>query len=94
MGDGFARAASPIWVSYRKAVEDTYPVQDWVQPPGVVMARVDAETGLLAGPGTEKGYFLPFKAGTQPTETAPADGGGGGTSSGGSSGEDLLKQIY
>lgn len=89
-----SRAASPIWVSYRTAVEANYPVQDWVQPPGVVMARVDAESGLLAGPGTDKSYFLPFKAGTQPTESAQVDGNGDGVRPGGSRGEDLLKQIY
>jgi len=89
-----SRAASPIWVSYRQAVEANYPVRDWAQPPGVVMARVDAENGLLAGPGTEKSYFLPFKAGTQPTEVSQAPGDGSGAAPGGSSGEDLLKQIY
>ena len=42
---------------------------------------------------TEKSYFLPFKAGTQPTATAP-ENGGNGSSPGGATGEDLLKQIY
>ncbi|MBU1003055.1 MAG: PBP1A family penicillin-binding protein [Proteobacteria bacterium] len=88
-----SRAASPIWVDYRMAVEAEYPVEDFPQPPGIVMARIDAASGLLAGPKSEKTYFLPFKDGTQPTETAQDDGGGPSSSTS-SKGEDLLKQIY
>ncbi len=83
-----SRAALPIWVEYRQAVEENYPVQDFSQPPGIVMARIDAATGLLAGPGSEETYFLPFKEGTQPTETVPAGG------SPANKAEDLLKQVY
>jgi penicillin-binding protein 1A len=88
-----SRAASPIWVDYRMAVEEDYPVQDFEQPPGIVMARIDPETGLLAGPGSKESYFLPFKAGTQPVETAQ-ESGGGATGAGGSSSEDLMKQVF
>jgi len=83
-----SRAALPIWVEYRQAVEGKYPVQDFPQPPGIVMARIDAATGLLAGPKSEETYFLPFKEGTQPTETVPAEGGPA------TKAEDLLKQVY
>ncbi|MFP4212864.1 MAG: penicillin-binding protein 1A [Desulfohalobiaceae bacterium] len=62
-----SRAAVPIWLGYRQQVEDSYPVQDFTRPPGIVMARVDAENGLLAASGSEDSYLLPFKAGTQPT---------------------------
>ena len=90
-----SRAASPIWVNYRKAVEEDYPVQDFRQPPGVVMARIDPDSGLLAGPGSEQSYFLPFKSGTQPVRTAQ-DAGPGKTRPGssGSGGEDLMKQVF
>lgn len=88
-----SRAASPLWVNYRMAVEAEYPVEDFPQPPGIVMARIDAASGLLAGPKTEKTYFLPFKEGTQPTETAQ-DGAGGPSPTTSTKGEDLLKQIY
>ncbi len=63
-----SRAAAPIWLNYRQQVEDDYPVQDFSRPAGIVMARVDKENGLLAGPHTEKSTLLPFKAGTQPTK--------------------------
>ncbi|NJB68889.1 penicillin-binding protein 1A [Desulfobaculum xiamenense] len=88
-----SRAASPIWVDYRKAVEANYPEADFPQPPGIVMTRIDAATGLLAGPGTERSYFLPYKAGTQPTETAEPDATAP-TNGSSAAGENLLKQIF
>lgn len=87
-----SRAASSVWVDYRLSVEANYPERDFPQPPGIVMARIDAATGLLAGPGSEETYFLPFKAGTQPTETAKAGEGAGPSPTTSTKGEDLLKQ--
>jgi penicillin-binding protein 1A len=94
-----SRAASPIWVDYRKDVESDYPVQDFSKPRGIVMARVDAETGLLAGPDTEESFMIPFKAGTQPQRVSPSateDSGSGSDDGGGSSQQqgDRLKQIF
>ncbi len=96
-----SRAASPIWVEYRQAVEDDYPVQDFPKPEGIVMARIDAGKGLLAGPGTEKSLFLPFKAGTEPKETvqmpppaSQSQNSGQSSGSGPATGEELLKQIF
>ena len=88
-----SRAASPIWVAYRRQVEEKFPYQDFEQPPGIVMVRIDAKNGLLAGPNTTEDLFLPFKEGTQPTEVSR---GGGEVNSGGASGseEDLFKQVY
>ncbi|MEW5774001.1 MAG: PBP1A family penicillin-binding protein [Thermodesulfobacteriota bacterium] len=83
-----SRAALPIWIDYRKAVEENYPVTDFLQPPGIVMARIDAATGLLAGPNSAETYFLPFKEGAQPTDVTPASGSPSGKA------EDLLKQVY
>ncbi len=92
-----SRAASPIWVEYRKAVEDMYPVQDFIPPAGIVMAKIDPETGLLASPWTSKSIFLPFKSGTEPTMTARRpvrEGSSGEGAVGTGSDEDLLKQIF
>ncbi|WP_462324418.1 penicillin-binding protein 1A [Desulfoplanes sp.] len=92
-----SRAAAPIWVEYRKAVEDTYPVQDFSPPPDIVMARIDPQTGLLASPGAQKSIFLPFKAGTEPTQTSQVPsvpGGAGQSMMEPDSDEDLLKQIF
>ena len=49
------------------------PVRDFVQPPGIVVQRIDKAPGLLPAAGTE-GYDEVFLDGTVPTETAPAAG--------------------
>jgi len=93
-----SRAASPIWIDYRERVESEYTTQDFSKPPGIVMARIDAETGLLAGPDTEESFMIPFKAGTQPQKVSPSsgEGSGSGGGDGGSSQQqgDRLKQIF
>jgi len=86
-----SRAASPIWVSYRKKVEEDYPYQDFTQPPGIVMVRVDAKSGKLASPSSQKEFFLPFKVGTEPTEMATQGTSGG---DGPASADDLFKQTF
>lgn len=88
-----ARAALPAWLAYRQEVEGLYPVQDFAPPPGLIMARVDAQSGLLAGPGWQgQSYLLPFITGTQPMQLA---GKSGDTSHGSlSSEEKLLRQVF
>ena len=86
-----SRAASPIWVSYRKQVEDDYPYEDFTQPPGIVMVKVDGNTGKLASPSSAKEFFLPFKVGSEPTETARPYGGSGDAPA---SADDLFKQTF
>ncbi|WP_319467703.1 PBP1A family penicillin-binding protein [uncultured Pseudodesulfovibrio sp.] len=86
-----SRAASPIWVSYRKGVEEDYPYQDFTQPPGIVMVNVDANSGKLASSGSSKEFFLPFKEGTQPTERAGSGSAGSDTPA---SADDLFKQTF
>ncbi|MCF8029472.1 MAG: PBP1A family penicillin-binding protein [Desulfohalobiaceae bacterium] len=93
-----SRAAAPIWIDYWKRVQSGYPVLDFQKPQGIVMARVDAENGLLAGPGTEESYMIPFKAGTQPQKVSPAKSEGSNTGSDGGDGsshqDDRLKEIF
>jgi penicillin-binding protein 1A len=86
------RAALPIWLQYRQAVESQYPPADFPQPEGIVMVNVDAKTGLLAGSGGGESYFLPFKEGTEPTQQATA---GSVPTTGGApaAGDDLFKQF-
>ncbi len=84
-----SRAAGPIWVNYRKEVEPLYPATDFIQPEGIDMVRIDAKTGLLAGPSSKEVYFLPFKEGTAPTEVVTED-----AQDGVSAEDELLKQIF
>ncbi|WP_147821059.1 penicillin-binding protein 1A [Salidesulfovibrio onnuriiensis] len=87
-----SRAASPIWVDYRKVVEEDFPYQDFTQPPGVDMVRIDGRSGRLAGPNSKEVYFLPFKSGTQPSQMAASSGGGSGDAP--VSDDDLFKQVF
>jgi penicillin-binding protein 1A len=80
-----ARAASPVWLDYRREVEGKYPERGFEKPEGIVMAEIDAETGLLAGSDSGKTYTLPFRAGNQPSKIA----GRPGTTDSGS-----LKKIF
>lgn len=86
-----SRAASPLWVDYRRQVEEDFPYEDFTEPPGVVMVRVDGNTGKLASSGSDTEFFLPFKVGTEPTETA-APAGSREDSTG--SADDLFKQMF
>lgn len=89
-----ARAALPIWIDYRSKVEPDYPVQDFQAPPGIVMARVDARTGRLAGPGATEAYMLPFANGTEPLPSVGLDELDADPGSSNAGGESLLKQIF
>ena len=63
-----SRAASPIWIEFMQAVLKDKPVRAFQVPDGVVFAKIDAETGLLAIPESKKTIFECFKEGTVPTE--------------------------
>jgi penicillin-binding protein 1A len=72
------RTALPIFVDYMKSALRDEPVRDFPVPDGVVFARVDRATGLLAPPGDDKALFLPFRQGTAPLEMSPETDGPGG----------------
>jgi len=63
-----SRAASPIWLGFMKRILQDKPVRAFQLPEGVVFSKVDAETGLLPIPESEKTIFECFKEGTVPTE--------------------------
>ena len=68
-----SRAASPIFLYFMKKALEGTPVESFSPPEGVVFARIDPETGALAGPGSEKYIFECFLEGTEPVETVPED---------------------
>ncbi|MDY6952514.1 MAG: PBP1A family penicillin-binding protein [Thermodesulfobacteriota bacterium] len=63
-----SRAASPIWLGFMKAILHDKPVRAFPVPEGVVFAKIDTETGLLAIPESKETLFECFKEGTVPTE--------------------------
>jgi penicillin-binding protein 1A len=70
-GETGSRAASPIWLYFMSQVLKDQPVEDFPIPEGVVFAKIDAKTGLLASPYSEKTVFQAFKEGTEPKEYTP-----------------------
>jgi penicillin-binding protein 1A len=65
-----SRAASPIWLEYMKAVLEGKPIKHFPVPEGIVFAKIDGETGLLASPSSQNPFFECFKEGTTPTQYA------------------------
>ncbi len=68
LGETGSRAACPIWLDFMQAILKDKPVQVFQVPDGVVFAKIDAETGLLAVPESNHTVFECFKEGTVPTE--------------------------
>ncbi len=60
--------ASPIWLGFMQQVLEGKPVRVFQVPDGVMFAKIDAKTGLLSIPESEKTIFECFKEGTAPTE--------------------------
>ena len=67
-GETGSRTASPIWLGFMDAILKDKPVQMFQVPEGVVFAKIDAKTGLLPIPESQKTRFECFKEGTVPTE--------------------------
>ncbi len=70
-GETGSRAASPIWLYFMSEVLKDRPEVDFKAPEGVVFAKIDEKTGLLAGVHSEKAVFQTFKEGTEPREYSP-----------------------
>jgi penicillin-binding protein 1A len=59
-------AALPIWLDYMSVALQDRPQPPFEPPPGVVMVKIDPETGK-AVPDAERGVLEPFKQGSEPT---------------------------
>jgi penicillin-binding protein 1A len=74
-GETGAKAALPIWLDFMTKAVIGRPTKDFVQPPGVVVQRIDKATGLLAQAGQETNTLDEvFIDGTAPTVEAPPQG--------------------
>lgn len=83
-----SRAALPIWKQFVGATLGDKPAEDFPVPDGIEFVRVDAQSGLLPGPGTDKTVTEAFIPGTAPTESTPLfydDGSGAYQPDGGDS---------
>jgi penicillin-binding protein 1A len=70
-GETGSRTASPVWVDFMQEILKNRPAKTFPVSDGVVFARIDAESGLLATPQSKKTVFESFKRGTAPTQYAP-----------------------
>ena len=64
------RTALPIWIDVMDAADKTPKETDFAMPSGVIRARIDPATGLLAYEGQEDAFEEVFLTGTAPVETA------------------------
>lgn len=60
------KAACPIWLYFMKKIHEDKPIKSFEVPKGIVFAKIDANTGLLANPDSQKVIEECFKDGTQP----------------------------
>ena len=85
-GETGGRASLPIWLSYRKAVEEDYPVEDFSRPPGIFMGTVDG-VPMAFKEGTEKGSMAIMDEEQEKAFLNDPNAPLG-------KGEDLLKQMF
>ncbi|MBN2054930.1 transglycosylase domain-containing protein [bacterium] len=67
-----ARAALPIWIDFMREAHRGLPVLDFIQPPGIRLLGIDAETGLLATDKCSTVITEAFIAGTEPLRLCDA----------------------
>jgi penicillin-binding protein 1A len=64
------RTALPIWIDLMEAADQTPKETDFAMPSGVIVARIDPASGLLAYEGQEDAFNEVFLSGTAPVEVA------------------------
>lgn len=74
-GESGSHTALPAWIDFMKAAHEGKPVTEFSRPEGIVTARIDPETGLLALPSEPDAVVEEFLDGTAPTELSPVDAG-------------------
>lgn len=70
-GETGGKVALPVWLRFMQSALEGVPQSDFTDaaPPGIAWHRIDVESGLLAPPGN-RALNLPFRQGTEPTESA------------------------
>jgi penicillin-binding protein 1B len=66
-----AEAALPIWTEFMKEATAGLPPNPFTPPPGVVMARIDPASGMLATPRCPESLEEAFYRGSEPTAPCP-----------------------
>jgi penicillin-binding protein 1A len=68
--EGGSRTALPAFVDFMRAAHEGRPATEFPRPPGIVLAQVDPESGLLPRAG-QAGVREEFLEGTVPDRAAP-----------------------
>ncbi len=68
-----SQTALPVWAEFMKAVLDTFPVEDFAMPPGLVKVEVCSQSGLPPNDKCPKVYEEIFREGQVPTQRCPLD---------------------
>ncbi len=88
-----ARAALPMWIDYMAIALHGVPQQPLVQPPGMVTARIDPETGEFTTPNNPNAIFEVFRSEDVPDHagrTPPGEAAHGTNGEGGNLSEQLF----
>jgi penicillin-binding protein 1B len=70
-----SQAALPIWIEFMKKATAGSPPSPFLAPPGVVLARIDPVSGLLATPDCPRSMEEAFFEGQQPSSLCPLHSG-------------------
>lgn len=70
-GEQGARAALPVWMDFMGPALQYVPQAPFIEPPGIVQARIDPKTGLLASANTPGSIFEYFMVGHLPPKAQP-----------------------
>lgn len=68
--EGGAKTALPMWIDFMEVALEEATIEPFQVPPGLVMARIDLETGKLSRKNDHTSRFEYFLPGTAPTEFA------------------------
>ena len=79
--------AAPIFRDFMAEALADEPATPFRIPQGIVLVRVDPDTGLVAAPGSRNAILEAFKPGTAPTQRTALIGGETGVSFGASDGD-------
>jgi penicillin-binding protein 1A len=63
-----ARAALPIWISFMDSAIKNAPVEEFREPPGITIVKVNIETGLPSDESSQETISEAFIEGTAPLE--------------------------
>jgi len=64
------RVAAPVWLHFMQGAPRRSSGRSFPTPTGIVFAKIDTRTGLLASPHAESTRLECFREGTEPRETA------------------------